>query len=127
MNDTEQFIQDTKRQWNAAEKLELMASRARIPELVKHVNEACAERDEARKNYALAHSNLGNEVFENGKLQGQIKELLNQRNQLLTQLAEKNETANIFMLQVQKLQDENAALRMLCADNGITVQSITVA
>ncbi len=86
MNDTEQFIQDTKAQWKAAEKLELMASRARIPELVKHVNEACAERDEARKNYALAHSNLGKEVVENGKLKAQIKELINQRDQLLAKL-----------------------------------------
>ena len=128
MNDTEQFIQDTKRQWKAADKLELMAS------LMKYLAEATTARNAAQESYTRAHELLGKEVVENGKLQSQIRELIHQRDQLLAQLKEtkmllghKNETADTFMRQVQKLQDENAALLMLCKDNGITVNPITVA
>ena len=46
------------------------------------INEAVGklerERDVARANYALAHNNLGNEVFENGKLLSELSHLRTQ-------------------------------------------------
>ena len=40
------------------------------------LQEAERQRDEAIANYTLAHSNLGNEVFENGKLQAERDQLI---------------------------------------------------
>ena len=48
-------------------------------------------------NYALAHENLGREVVKCGQL-------TNDNKNLMRELAEKNETANVFMAQVKKLQ-----------------------
>ena len=48
-------------------------------------------------NYALAHENLGREVVKCGQL-------ANDNKNLMRELAEKNETANVFMEQVKKLQ-----------------------
>ena len=50
------------------------------------LQEAERQRDEAIANYTLAHSNLGNEVFENGKLQAERDQLRKVADELASDL-----------------------------------------
>lgn len=94
----------------AEENLRALGGAGYVP--ASHARELERELNNAAANYNLCHANLGREVVKCGELATANKKLVDELAETKLLLAHKNETADTFMRQIEKLHKQLMSIHL---------------